>query len=64
MGLKMRINDRKTLVKELTKLGFRLQSSGKHDKFIRNDKVIMVPKKHSTSFNRFLAERLLKDALS
>lgn len=58
-----KIGDRRTLVKLLRENGFRLVSSGKHEKWSDGTRSVYVPHSHSQGkWSRILAEKIVKEA--
>ena len=58
---RMKIGDRKTLIRLLKDGGFVLVDSSKHEKWSNGKSSVYVPHKHG-NFSRMLAERIAREA--
>jgi predicted RNA binding protein YcfA (HicA-like mRNA interferase family) len=57
--MKLKIGDKKTLIKILEKNGFYMDGGTKHEKWTDGQQTVFVPR-HSKNFSRMCAERILK----
>jgi len=58
----MKVTSRKDLINILKENGYILVANKKHEKWIRLDDIVSIPRKHSKGFSRMLAEGVLRRA--